>query len=397
MQQAKFGIRGVAQEQVIWNFQGPPSDGAGSSASLITDSSGALYGTTIFGGDGPNANGTVYKLTPAQSGYSETVLYNFQGSPKDGDWPGAALIADNSGALYGTTGYGGSTSCSPSCGTVFKLSPAGSGYTESILYYFQSGTGGANPAGSLLADSKGALYGTTAGEGAHGYGTAFKLTPTKSGYTETVLHQFEGTTSRSPTSGLVADQGGTLFGETYGGTQQNTNGMVYSLSPTKSGYRYTELYRFRNTNVHDGYEPIGGLLLDATGTLFGTTLFGGTKGCNCGTVFKLTPTGSGYKETTLHIFLGSHANDGSFPHSGVIADTTGALYGTTTGNGPAYGTVFKLTPSGSGYTESILYGFGGSSGVYPYAGLLLDSAGSLYGSTSRGGGAMNGTVFKVTQ
>jgi uncharacterized repeat protein (TIGR03803 family) len=259
--------RGLAQGQAIWNFQGAPGDAGAPFASLIADSSGSMYGTTVGGGNGPcdGGCGAVYKLSPTQSGYTETVLYNFQGSPNDGLSPMAALIADKSGALYGTTAGGGSTSCSPSCGTVFKLSPAGSGYTESILYNFQPGAGGANPTASLIADSAGALYGTTPGGGLLGYGTAFKLTPTKAGYMETVLHQFNGTSTRSPTSGLVADQRRTLFGETENGTQQNIAGSVYSLTPTKSGYRYTTLYSFQNK--HDGDVPIGGLLLDASGAL----------------------------------------------------------------------------------------------------------------------------------
>jgi uncharacterized repeat protein (TIGR03803 family) len=113
--------RGLAQEQDIWNFQGPPGDGERPLAGLIADSSGALYGTTEGGGNGPNNDGTVYKLTPAGSAYSETVLYNFQGPPNDGNSPAAALIADNSGALYGTTEGGGTGSCQYTCGTVFKL------------------------------------------------------------------------------------------------------------------------------------------------------------------------------------------------------------------------------------------------------------------------------------
>jgi hypothetical protein len=122
--------------------------------------------------------------------------------------------------------------------------------------------------------------------------------------------------------------------------------------------------------------------------------------CNCGTVFKLTPTGSGYKETTLHIFLGRHGKDGASPYAGVIADSAGALYGSTEQGGFLnYGTVFKLTPSRSGYRETVLYSFAGdSTGARPYAGLLLDSAGSLYGATYKGRPHSPwGTVFKVTQ
>jgi uncharacterized repeat protein (TIGR03803 family) len=393
---------GLAQEQVIWTFQGSPNDGATPYATLIADGQGALYGTTQGGGSTSCTGlgcGTVYKLTPMGSGYSESVLYNFQGPPGDGQYPVAALVADANGVLYGTTSLGGSPTCATGqgCGTVFKLTPSGSGYSETVIYYFQNTNDGSNPQASLILDNSGALYGTAASGGAFGNGTAFKLTPTKSGYMENTLHAFKGGTTdgASPSSNLVVDKRGALVGETFVGGKQGW-GTAFKLTPAKSGYAESVLYSFKNTR--DGAYPKGGLLVDSTGRLIGTTTTRGTSGGG-GTVFRLSSTPSGYSETTLHNFAGRQ--DGKYPDSGVIADATGALYGTTFQGGPGrHGTVFKLTPSGSTYTETVLYDVGGSTGAGVIAGLLIDSTGSLYGSTYRGpygSGPGVGTVFKVTQ
>jgi uncharacterized repeat protein (TIGR03803 family) len=396
-------VSGAAvQEQVLYTFQGAPNDGDESTATLIADSTGTLYGTTSSGGNsGCNGAGcgTVFKLTPVGSGYTESVLYNFKGPIYDGANPTAALVADANGALYGTTSLGGSTACATGqgCGTVFKLTPSGSGYSESVLYYFQNSNDGSNPQSSLLLDGSGALYGTANFGGAFGYGTVFKLTPTKSGYTESTLYAFkEGTKYGAYPSGLTANKDGALFGETgVGGSHCPSPGcgIVFKLTPTKSGYSESVLWNFKNTT--DGSFPSGGLLIDANGGLIGTAVYRGCCGPEAGTVFELIPSGSNYKERTLHIFVGRQ--DGKYPGSGVVADSTGALYGTTAGGGSSrHGTVFKLTPSGSKYTETILYDVGGSTGARPN-GILIDSA-ALYGTTYRGpNGSGYGTVFKVTQ
>jgi uncharacterized repeat protein (TIGR03803 family) len=404
---------------------------------LIADSAGNLYGTTALGGVlAPPPNlcfgrpgcGTVFKLSPSSTGYTETVLYAFPGVP-DGQVPFSGLIADNAGNLYGTTGAGGTASCNqnagPGCGTFFKLSPSGTGYTETVNYSFAGFPDAQIPLGGLLADSAGNLYGTSFEGGTGicnspqnpGCGTVFKLSPSGTGYTETVLYSFAGPPDGgNPTAGVFADSAGNLYGTTFqGGIAPCAGdfgcGTIFKLSPSSTGYTETVLYSFAGSP--DGALPVGGLLADSAGNLYGTTEEGGIGSCNelfgeplgCGTVFKLSPSGTGYTETLLYRFTGSP--DGASP-SGLIADAAGNFYGATSGGGAyGFGTVFKLSPSGTGYTETVLYSFTGSpDGAYPNGGLLADGAGNLYGTTVVGGVVVGptcaepslgcGTVFKLT-
>jgi uncharacterized repeat protein (TIGR03803 family) len=404
-------------ETRLYAFQGG-SDGANPYAGLTADKTGALYGTTRNGGGSsmcPSAGcGTVFKLTPSGSGYTESVLYSFQGYPNDGVHPLAGLIADKTGALYGTTLYGGSytSGCGAGCGMVFKLTPAGSGYAESVLYRFQDGTDGSGPTGGLIADKTGALYGTTSYGGGSsackdaqgksiGCGTVIKLTPAGSGYIESVLYRFQGGNDGAyPYAGLIADTSGALYGTTvYGGLNSACRapgcGIVFKLTPAGSSYTESVLYRFKGRK--DGKYPFAGLIADTSGALYGTTVYGGACSFSCGTVFKLTPGGSGYTQSVLHTFHGR--NDGATPFAGLIADRTGALYGTTAGGGSGTcrcGIVFKLTPAGSGYAEGILYSFqGGNDGTGPEAGLIFRN-GALYGTTTAGGVSGYGIVFKLS-
>ena len=394
----------AAPERVLYNFQGSP-DGAGPRGSLIADSSGSLYGTTFDGGVG---SGTVFKLTPSGSGYVESLLYTFSGG-SDGQSPWAGLIADSTGALYGTTSYGGNLGCDPSrgCGTVFKLTPAGSGYTESVLYSFGSYSGdGTNPGfGALVADKSGALYGTTRSGGSANFGTVFKLTPSGSGYTESLLHSFQfGSDSGYPAAGLMRKDG-SLYGTTQGFCCPS-RAVVFRLTPSRSGYRFNTLYTF--LGVPDGDSPAGGVVSDSTGALYGTTAYGGDGGCvtsiGCGTVFKLTPSGSNYTESILYRFqynpTGPGIWDGAYPYAGVVVDETGALFGTTYGGGSnenhcatfSCGTIFKLTPMGLSYTETS-FAFNGVDGKLPYASLIRIN-GVLYGTTQQSAFG-SGTVFKM--
>jgi uncharacterized repeat protein (TIGR03803 family) len=329
---------------------------AGSGGVLYGDT---VYGG---GGTGCSSGcGVVYELLPSGSGYAENVLHAFQGG-SDGAAPIGNLLADQSGALYGTTlDGGGAAACNSvydgiGCGTVFKLTPSSSGYTESVLYSFQAGNDGIGPAGTLIEDASGALYGTTEYGGAAsacsspsgnaGCGTVFKLTPSGSGYTESILYAFQGGTDGSlPRSGLLARSTGALFGATqHGGA--NGGGTVYELTPSASGYSERILFSF---NGADGVGPsdLNGLYADSHGNLYGTALAGGKK-CSCGTVFKLAPSGSGYAETTLYKFRGTRAHDGTDPRGSLTADSSGMLYGTTfTGGlrkGHGYGIVFKISP-----------------------------------------------------
>jgi uncharacterized repeat protein (TIGR03803 family) len=340
------------------------------------------------------------------------VLHDFGGM--DGVFPNG-LIFDAAGVLYGTTEGGGGWGrpCNPTggCGTVFELSPeAGGGWTEQVLYSFCAQTDctdGDEPYAGLIFDAAGNLYGTTFYGGTYGYGTVFELTPEAGGgWTEKVVYSFNpnnGTDGAYPYAGLIFDNNGNLYGTTsYGGTYDY--GMVFELTPAQGG-GWTEqvLYSF-NFNGTDGYGPLACLIFDKAGNLFGTTVFGGTY--DSGTVFELTPAeGGGWTEKVPHSFNGR--NDGANPYAGLILDENGNLYGTTAGGqGRTHeagannaGTVFELMPTkGGGWAEKVLHSFSsnGRDGASPGAGLIFDAAGNLYGTTSLGGPYGFGTVFEIT-
>jgi uncharacterized repeat protein (TIGR03803 family) len=408
----EFTPSNAARESVLYTFRGSP-DGSYPVGALVADDVGALYGTTYTGGyTGSSACsglgcGTVFKLTPSASGYTESTLYSFRGGP-DGSNPNGGLIVDKTGAVYGTTVWGGisGSGSGTGYGVVFKLTPSGTGYAQSVIHVFQSGTDGANPHAGLMLDEAGALYGTTSSGGVSGCscGSAFELTPSGTRYLETILHRFGGAgDGYDPEAGLVADKAGALYGTTvWGGV--GAYGTVFKLTPSRTGYSESVLYNF--SNLRRGANPRAGLIVDRMGALYGTTTHGGAygeRGSNYGegTVFRLTPSPKGYEEHVLHNF--SRRKDGEDPEAGLIADKTGALYGTTCcfGGERAYGTVFKLTPSARDkYSESILFHFTGpKTGEGPYGGLIVDKEGALYGTTSGGGGGCGnsgcGTIFKL--
>jgi uncharacterized repeat protein (TIGR03803 family) len=321
---------------------------------------------------------------PATAAPVFSVVYTFTGGA-DGSNPTAGLIADSAGDLYGTTPYGGL-----GFGVVFELSPEGS---ETVLYTFTGGDDGSGPYGGLVQDASGNLYGTTYEGGPSHAGVVFRLDPTGQ---ETVLHAFTGgSDGASPVAALIRDDAGNLYGTTqFGGNPacQNGCGVVFEIDAT--GLE-TVLYRF--AGGRDGQQPVAGLLRDATGNLYGTTLYGGAPGgkcgtAGCGTVFKLSPTA---EEIVLHAFRGP---DGELPEAGVVQDSAGNLYGTTLGGG-AYneGTVFMLGPTG---LETVLHSFADlADGSRPGAGVIRDTSGNLYGTTSigpSGGTYTSGVVFKLS-
>jgi uncharacterized repeat protein (TIGR03803 family) len=402
----------AAQERVLLNFNG--QDGRLPQAGLIFDAAGNLYGTTEGGGTGSNCGafgcGTVFELTPAAGGgWTETVLYSFGGSP-DGADPLAGLIFDAAGNLYGTTGAGGTYDY----GTVFELTPAaGGGWTETVLHNFNYNvTDGYYPYAGLILDAAGNLYGTTSQGGTYGYGwgTVFELTPAAGGgWTEKVLHSFpdyNGTDGTSPYAGLIFDAAGNLYGTTSQGGTYIFRGTVFELTPAAGG-GWTETVLHSFGNGADADSPQAGLIFDAAGNLYGTTVEGGT-GSNCifgcGTVFELTPAaGGGWTEKVLYSF-NANGTDGYYPYAGLIFDAAGNLYGTTRYGGTSSGcapygcgTVFELTPAAGGtWTETVLHNFGnGTDGATPLAGLIFDAAGNLYGTTSSGGTYGYGTVFEL--
>jgi uncharacterized repeat protein (TIGR03803 family) len=382
----------------IYDFP-PPGDGSAPYSNLVSDASGNLFGTTSTGGTGssgcpPPGCGTVFELTRSSDGkWKKRVLYSFTGTNGDGLDPMGGLIFDDSGNLYGTTLNGGNPACFNyyPCGTVFKLSPSVNGtWKETVIHTF-GGADGNLPAASLIFDKEGNLYGTTLSGGSASSGTVFELMPGSGGWTESVLYSF-GTNAGNPYASLVFDKEGNL----YGTTPRN----VFKLTNGSNGWTETVLYTF---SVSDGYNSRAAVIFDKEGSLYGTTLEGGVY--SAGTVFKLTPGSGGvWTATVLHNFIGVNG-DGAYPEAGLVFDNLGNLYGTTTVggingggcNGVGCGTAFQLKPSSGGqWTERVLHRFtGGVDGGQPYASFMLDAAGNLYGTTSSGGTADQGTVFEI--
>lgn len=374
----------------FYQFPRNGTKGASPQGGMVFDTKGNLYGTTE--GGGAYGFGTVYKLT---TNGTETVLHNFAGQPNDGEYPNGGLVFDVQGNLYGTTWQGGSSmNCPRGCGTVFKLSTDG---TETILHAFAGPNDGSNPFGSVVLDDYGNLYGTTlyggSGGDIYGYGAVYKLTPSG---TETVLYSFTGSPNdgESPWAGLVLDAQGNLYGTTNsGGTSTNCAGgcgTVFKLTP--SGIENI-LYSFIGY-PSDGSSPSTALVFDAEGNLYGVTPNGGSSGIcgkGCGTVFKLSPSGT---ETVLYSFAG-YPSDGWDPYGALVVDQQGYLYGTTTlgGDSPncpyGCGTAFELSPDG---TETLLYTFIGKSDGWSPSGVIFGPQGNLYGTTFQGGAFQKGRL-----
>jgi uncharacterized repeat protein (TIGR03803 family) len=382
------------------------TDGAGPHAALSLDGAGNLYGTTAYGGTvagcGNSGCGTAFQLSPDANGtWTETVLSNF-GEGNDGAIPETNLVFDAAGHLYGTTTYGGVRGH----GTVFQLTPGANGtWIENVIYSFRGKGNGIYPYAGLVFDGAGNLYGTTAYGGANNTaGTVFQLAPSPNDtWTETVIHSFGGDGAGSqPRCILALDGAGNLYGATGLGGAHGTGG-VFELAPGTNGtWTETVLYKFpRNTHG----SQTAGVILDGAGNLYGTTTNGGAHGR--GTVFKLTPgANNAWTETTLHSFDGKN---GAFPGANLTFDTSGNLYGTTYSGGNVKncspngcGVVFKLIPGANGkWTETVLHSFSGEDGANPWAGLIFDSAGNLYGTTNSGGnleacsGQGCGVVFEI--
>jgi uncharacterized repeat protein (TIGR03803 family) len=333
--------------------------------------------------------GTIFTLTG--SGNSEKILYAFTGPP-DGVLPGfGSLISDERGALYGTTGFGGSANF----GIVYKLTPSGSGYGETILHSFQGGTDGELPAAGVVADARGNLYGTTDGDGSATFGTVFELKRSASSYVEKVLHNFQndGTDGEIP-SGTLTLRDGTLYGTTVAGGTHG-DGTVFMLATMGSAHKETVLYSF-GSNPNDGQQPFTAVTFVHGHDLYTTTSEGGAHGL--GAVAKLAGSGRSYRESVLYSFGGP---DGADPQAPLLF-RHGSLYGTTYVGG-AYngGTAFRVSLNG---TERVLHSFGATGdGFNPDAGLIVDSQGRFLSTTQFGpsygcsgqGYYGCGTVFRV--
>jgi uncharacterized repeat protein (TIGR03803 family) len=286
-------------------------------------------------------------------------------------------------------------------------SSAKAAWKEATLFSF-NGTSGSGPEGSLIADAKGNLYGTTGQGGKNGDGTVFKLTPptgSKTAWTHAVLYNFSGIDGKSPGGSLVLDSAGNLYGTTPEGGTSN-DGTVFKLTPPgpgKSGWTESVLISFNGAN---GISPNGALARDAAGNLYGATIFGGAvKNCTaqpgavgCGAIFKLSPPAKGataWKHTLLFSFNGTNGNR---PYGGLTLDAAGNLYGTISYT--ADDAVFELSPPKAGklsWTETVLFAFNGTDGRIANGGLNIDKKGNLYGTTSYGGANDTGVVFKLAR
>jgi len=439
------GTASAATETTLYTFPADGTTGCHPVGSLLRDAAGALYGATFYCGAG--GYGTVFKLAPPPPGqpkWSITVIHAFDEGPGGAALNGD-LVMDASGALYGTAAEYGAFlegvvfKLSPPAAGQTK-------WTETILHAFDHSLAyhradGSGPGAGLVRDANGVLYGTTYRGGsladptALGWGTVFKLTPPLPGlksWKETVLYRFKGgSDGEKPSATLALDRAGALYGTTTeGGTGGCVDlygyvigcGTVFKVTPPPPGST-----KWTKTTIHnfasgaDGAVPFGRLLIDGSGAVFGTTSQGGNSQCGdgigdvigCGTVFKLVPPAPGrtaWTKTVIYHFKG--IPDGMSPQSGLIVDAAGNLVGTTFngGNGNCSdryyriigcGTIFKLTRPAAGqtaWTEKVVYNFRGlADGWEPIGELATDPAGNLFGVDQLGGTDVGfGVVFKVT-
>jgi uncharacterized repeat protein (TIGR03803 family) len=324
---------------VIFSFE--EGEGEYADTDLETDSAGNIYGTTVLGGD--FGGGTVFQLSPTPKGWVHTVLYSFTGGA-DGGEPYKGVTLDHDGNLYGTAVTGGSGSCEGGCGVVYKLTNTGGTWSQTVIHAFTGDTDGASGSAGKMILRNGRLYGAATTGGRYGSGVVFELIPD-------------------------------VFGE----------------------WDFRTIYSFRGQP--DGSFPYGGLLIDRSGYIYGTTYYGGANGI--GAVYKLSPTSAPrrfgeWKEEVIYSFqLGT---DGNSPISNLVSDQAGNLYGTTSEGGLGSGVIFKLSPVGGGkWTEVVVHSFQGPpDGGFAYNGMVVDAFGNFYGATVHGGNDDDGCVYQFT-
>jgi uncharacterized repeat protein (TIGR03803 family) len=350
----------------------------------LTRHHGKLYGTTYNGG--PFGNGTVFELSPTNSGgWNETVLHSFSGGTDGGNPLYSYVVFDRAGNLYGTASSGGTNGY----GLVFELSREDSNWAETVLYNFANGVDGAYPVQGLIMDKVGDLYGTTA-NGGHG-AFVFELSPSAGGWSEKVIYG----PVNDGYSGLISDTAGNIFGVSTEDKGQNNLHInkAFKLSPNGDGsWNSAMIHRFK-----DDIDPFGTLVVDKAGSLYGTSFAGGAAGL--GMVFKLSAGKKGWTTNVLYSFNG-YPKDGANPVGGIVFDAVGNIYGTTVNGGKhgGNGTVYELVApvDKTGYKEKVLWSFNGLDGSEPDDSLVLDNEGNLYGTTAAGGSRGYGVVFEVT-
>jgi len=388
---------------VLHEFVG--SEGTFPEGGLVMDRAGNIYGTTRDGGIGA---GNVYKLS-YRNGWLLASLYTFKSGP-DGVDPQAGVVFGPNGTLYGTTWNGGGNGCTLGCGTIFNVRPPATRpasvltpWNETVLHRFQGPPDRQNPSyGALVFDRSGTAYGATpfggnqSGCSRGSCGTVYKLTESGGRWTETVLYSFAGDSDGAqPYGGVMFDNSGNLFGTTYQGGQYGL-GTVFKLTPSNGGWTKTILYQF--TGGQDGGQPASALVRDSAGNFYGSTTTGGAGGVG-GTVFEISPSGGSWNFAVLHAF-----GSGVGPFAPLTMDAAGNLYGTANQAGMyAFGLVFELSPSGSGWTYTVLHNFtGGVDGGLPMSPVLIAPDGALYGTAYEGGNLRRcgnsgcGVVWQIT-
>jgi hypothetical protein len=417
----------AADDVVLHSFAGRPDGTIATTGKLVMDPAGNLYGTTFFGGsqgcpvpNRPDSGcGIVFKLSPTRGGWDEHVLYRFK-DRADGVAPYGSLTIMPDGQILGVTVAGGNQGCLPvwgrhGCGTVFALTRDRAGHwTKQTLHTF-NGRDGGNPDSNLIVDTAGNVYGTTlcggpaqpCGPSGGGAGVFYKLTPSPGGaWTESVLFEWGIKISEGgyPSGDLTVDGVGNIFG--------TTAGTVYEMQRLPA-WSESALAKFSDLNYANGTSPVGGVIFDRGGNLYGATSGGGGQTCGisfaegCGVVYKLSPSASrgAWTETVLYDFTG--LTDGGIPAGHLAFDAAGRLYGATENGGLAScnlgagcGVVFYLERQSSGWQERVMHRFANDAtdGGMPACGLIQDSTGHWYGTTQYGGAYSPdglGTVFRI--
>ena len=377
---------------VLYNL-GPVNDGIFPSSGLIADQHGNLYGSAsggIHNCDGGSC-GVIFKLSRRGTGWVYSPLYYFTGE-SDGVNVPAALTVGPDGALYGVTSRGGNAACFNGCGTVFRLAPkpnlcaaVSCQWKKTMLYEFTGGADGEYPMGQLTFDAAGNIYGTSFAGSVY-YGSVFELTPSGGSWTFHVLYDFPGGNLGGPTSGVVFDLQGNLWGyQELGGVfacgspiDGDPCGSLYELSPSASGWTATTQFAF---SADTGGGPSGNLVADASGNFYGTLDNAGPGGS--GGVFQFVPSNGAFR--LIYSDAGDPAEFAG-PYGGVVMDAAGNLYAADEGDGPYHcaptgcGFVFKLSPENGYWNFTNLHNFtGGSDGGIPVGPLALDADDNVYG------------------
>ena len=381
----------AATTTVIYSFAGD-EDGEYADTDLVRDAAGNLYGTTVQGGN--SASGTVWELSPSNGSWTHSVLYSFSGGT-DGGEPYKGVTLDAQGNLFGTAVTGGSGSCEGGCGVVYEVSNSGGTSTQTVIHAFTGGDDGAGPGAGLTIDSNGDTYGTTPTGGAYGQGTIFRRHQGSGGaWKLKVLHAFTGGSDGiGGSAGRLVLVGKHLYSTATAGGD-NGEGVAFELKQKPSGkWRFTPIYEFKGQP--DGGFPYGGLALDNSGNLFGTTYYGGANGL--GAVYRLARKSGVWSEKVLYSFQGGNDGEGSIGN--LVIDSGGNLFGTTSDGGSAGdGVIFELSPAfGTKWKETVAHSFQGPpDGAYAYNGMVADGAGNYFGATTHGGDSDEGAIYEFT-